>query len=354
LAEMGIPADSARWLVKEMVRQKIPPDRLLAGTCLAEGWLANPEATLSREQYLRIIDNALALSGNPGLGLSLGRYHNFSEYGFWGYALMSSGTLEEATQIVLPFWELTGSLVRLSYVRGKYCDTWEISPAFPMESRRAWQYSVEELLSTFLSGVCQLVNREVRFSEIEVSYPEPAYGQRYEEQFRCPVSFGRRKDLFRTSPHLRELPTSTGHPEVAAFCRRRCEEIMAKMRKSDARVDAIRKIIMSSPGRFPRLDEVAARLALSPRTLRRRLEERNTTYRKILDEVRAELSREYLLSTTLSVDQVSERIGFAETGSFRRAFRRWTGRSVSEFRRDASRTSRRGPKEAAFSSTKNA
>ena len=71
---------------------------------------------------------------------------------------------------------------------------------------------------------------------------------------------------------------------------------------------------------------------MSPRTMRRRLQERGTTYQHILDEVRIELAKEYLVSTGLSVDQIAGRIGFTEATTFRRAFKKWTGTNIREFR----------------------
>jgi AraC-like DNA-binding protein len=72
---------------------------------------------------------------------------------------------------------------------------------------------------------------------------------------------------------------------------------------------------------------------MSARTLRRRLQERSTTFKHIVDEVRVEMAKEYLATTDLSVDQIACRIGFTEATTFRRAFKKWTGRKVREFRK---------------------
>ena len=66
---------------------------------------------------------------------------------------------------------------------------------------------------------------------------------------------------------------------------------------------------------------------------KRQLHERGTTYQHILDEIRIELAKEYVASTGLSVDQIAGRIGFAEATTFRRAFKKWTGMNIKEFKR---------------------
>jgi AraC-like DNA-binding protein len=108
---------------------------------------------------------------------------------------------------------------------------------------------------------------------------------------------------------------------------------MAKLKGSDELIGTIRDAIIASLGQFPRLPEIAANLAMSPRTLRRRLLERNTTYQHILDEIRSELAKEYIVTTSLSVDQIASRIGFSEATTLRRAFKKWTGLNIKEFRR---------------------
>jgi AraC-like DNA-binding protein len=83
----------------------------------------------------------------------------------------------------------------------------------------------------------------------------------------------------------------------------------------------------------PSHEEVARVLALSPRTLTRRLEEAGTSFTAILDETRRALAEQYLARTEFSVAEVAYLVGFAEASSFNRAFRRWTGRAPGDVRR---------------------
>jgi len=328
-----IPSDSAKWLVRQMASMGISPERVLRGTGLAESWLGDENALVTPSQYLRIVANALAESGDPALGLNIGPKQNLGELGFWGYAIISSPTLREANQAALQFWELNGSLVTLSCHEERDYITWVISPAFPMNSQSLWIYSVEELLTTFHTAAGFLTNHEFQYAEIHLTYPDPGHSARYTELFRCPVHFGSDKDLFRVAADGADRPTFTGHPQMALVCQQQCRELQARLRGCDELTGAIREIIVSSMGQIPHLPEVAGRLAMSPRTLRRRLHERGTTYQHILDEIRIELAKEYVASTGLSVDQIAGRIGFAEATTFRRAFKKWTGMNIKEFKR---------------------
>lgn len=80
------------------------------------------------------------------------------------------------------------------------------------------------------------------------------------------------------------------------------------------------------------LEEVAAQLFMSTRTLRRKLQQADTTFVALLDEVRLNDARRLLGMTTLGIEVIAGRIGFAEPASFTHAFRRWTGMTPSEWR----------------------
>lgn len=327
-----IPSDSARWLARQVHSMAIPLDRVLQGTGLQDAWLADENALITPEQYLTIVGNALDETGDPALGMTIGPRQYLGDLGFLGYAIISSPTLREANQTALQFWELNGSLVTLSCREDSEHITWKISPAFPMHKLRLWIYAVEELLTTFFVAAGFLSNQRFRFLEIRLSYPEPLHGKLYRDLFGCPVIFGHDTDLFRVSLDFPDLPTFTGHPQMAEVCRQQCHALQTRLRGSDELIASIREIIVSCMGRIPHLSEVARSLAMSPRTLRRRLQDRDTTYQHLLDEVRIELAKEYALSTTLSVEQIAVRIGFTEAATFRRAFKKWTGMNIREFR----------------------
>jgi AraC-like DNA-binding protein len=77
---------------------------------------------------------------------------------------------------------------------------------------------------------------------------------------------------------------------------------------------------------------VAATLRLSLRTFHRRLRAEGTTFQRLLDEVRSSVAIEYLVNTTMPVEEIGNRLGMPDASNFRKAFRRWTGRSPGTYR----------------------
>ena len=117
-----------------------------------------------------------------------------------------------------------------------------------------------------------------------------------------------------------------------SLCQQQCQQLLARLSRRSHFVDEVRKRIMAQPGFFPNLEQVASELALSPRTLRRRLGEEDSRFQEILDEVRLGLARDYLANSTLSIEQVAELLGFGHTGNFSHAFKRWCGMPPLEYR----------------------
>jgi AraC-like DNA-binding protein len=84
---------------------------------------------------------------------------------------------------------------------------------------------------------------------------------------------------------------------------------------------------------FAPIPESAARLlAISSRTLKRRLQESGASYQKLLDESRRRDNMHLLNDPSLSISTIAHRIGFQDPAHFTRAFRTWTGQSPSQFR----------------------
>lgn len=328
-----IPADSARWFVRQMLQSGLSHKDLFQETGLDDLWIKRNDARISMTQYLRIVTNALFHSGDPALGLTVGKGPMLFEYGVWGYAIMSCATAGEAMNVAFKYWELNGALVDVEIKMEEDRILWEISPSFTVNDERLIRFAVEEFLSTTAVACEFLFGQPLNAVCVHVSYPMPDHAERYRSMIRCPVIFDSDNTVLVLERELMNLPTVTGHLSMKHHCENLCQELMLKLSRADKMIGSIRQLVIQSMGRFPKAEDMAQQLSMSPRTFYRRLRERNTSYQAILDEVRAELSMSYLDHTHLSVDQISDLIGFTETTTFRRAFKKWTGLSPSEFRK---------------------
>ncbi len=329
-----IPADSARWLVNQLIQSGICHDGLLSGTGLDMAWLKQQDARISMSKYVRIVENALSLTREPALGLTVGKSQMLFEYGVWGYAIMSCSTAGEAMNVAFKYWELNGALVDVNIEMGEDRIFWSISPSFSLKDEKIIRFAIEEFISTTVVACSFLFDKPMSALRLDVAYSRPDYGERYSQMVQCPVYFDSKKTVLTLDRKMMTYPTVTGHAAMKNHCENLCRELSLKLSKADQLISTVRQVVIQSMGRFPKAEDVAQVLSMSPRTFYRRLQERETTYQTILDEVRAELAVRYLKDTHLSVDQVSDLIGFTETTTFRRTFKKWTGYSPSEFRKE--------------------
>ncbi len=86
---------------------------------------------------------------------------------------------------------------------------------------------------------------------------------------------------------------------------------------------------------------VASELAISNRTLQRRLSREGTTFQKVLDELREDLARHYLSATDYTSVEISFLLGYEEPNSFFRAFRAWTGQTPEIVRANSNKLLRK-------------
>lgn len=97
-------------------------------------------------------------------------------------------------------------------------------------------------------------------------------------------------------------------------------------------VDRVRQLLREPHARFSRAEDVADALALSARTLHRRLHAEGASLRELKEEARIELAKRALARGRAPIKRVAHATGFRNEKSFSRAFRRWTGETPSGFR----------------------
>ena len=252
-----------------------------------------------------------------------------SDYGIVGFVVMSSATLVEGL----------GHLVR-------YIGLWTDDPAFVREGstvrfvyrhpfadsagrRRATEAApIEMIHGARLLTRSRVVPREVRFAHAAPDDVAP-----YAEFFGCAVHFGAEDHALVFRDEDLALPLANADAQLGAFLRRHAEGALAKRNKEDSPLDGVRRILAEELQRgVPAIDVVAARLATTERTLRRRLEREKTTFRALLDETRADLARAYVADASMPLAEVAFMLGFSEPSAFHRAFKRWTRTTPAAFR----------------------
>jgi AraC-like DNA-binding protein len=128
-----------------------------------------------------------------------------------------------------------------------------------------------------------------------------------------------------------ELTLANAQNELAS--KRICGRQLARMLEQRSIVGHIRAYIHQEPGRYPHLDEVASHFDISSRTLRRELQKEGTTFQGVADKVRENIAIHYLATTRRPISAIAVELGYDELSNFGRAFKRWTGKTPSDYRK---------------------
>jgi AraC-like DNA-binding protein len=156
----------------------------------------------------------------------------------------------------------------------------------------------------------------------------------YEAFFGCPVSFGSAHSEIRMDAALLDTPMPMPDQETSAICQQQCQLLLARMSKSSGFIDRVRQLIVARPGVFPAIDQVAANLHMTSRTLRRRLTDEGSSYQQILADVRYQLAREYLATSHMPIEEIAALLGYSNASNFTCAFKRWHGDSPRRYRQE--------------------
>jgi AraC-like DNA-binding protein len=150
--------------------------------------------------------------------------------------------------------------------------------------------------------------------------------------FGCPVHFGGARDALVLDAGLLAAPFATHNAALLDALVPGLETQLAPRRKL-ALLDGVRAaLVRRMSGERPSVEKVARELALSPRTLQRRLGELGLSYQQVLDEVRHTTARRLLREPRFEVAEIAFMLGFEELNSFTRAFTAWEGTTPKRWR----------------------
>jgi len=307
-------------------------EKVVLGSGIDVSALEDAKYLIDVGQYRRVVENMIALSGGEALGLDVGLQRDVKDYGILGYAALSCRSVRQSVE---EFWgqygDALGMMAKIAVPRGS-SDQIAVDIVAASMSALAYRFFVEEALCLLLKVGGQVAGVEPRFVELQLGYPAPRYAQRYREIFRCPVSFSARRTRATLGRSWFEMPLKTSDPELIKLYKQHLLNLQREIEASNPLQIRLNRLLVRCGTRIPMLEEAARELGLSTRTLKRQLQQQGRSYRGLVSAYRAERAFDMLKSGKSSAKLVSEQTGFKDVNALRRAFKRWTGATMSEFR----------------------
>lgn len=323
--------DSVRLLTQLGAEYGLTLDSCLRHTGLEATTLLDSQRMVNAEQELQVVTNLIQGYGGyqPELGLKAGRRYHLSTYGIWGYALLSSPTLRAAIDIGLRYMDLTFAFVRAYLTEGEQdarliMDESAIPPL-------CQQFLLERDLSSIMTMVVDLFNLEAPIRQVTFKYPKPQDVTPYQQAFGLTPLFDQPDNSISFDRFFLDVALAQANPVLAKHCEQACRDLLNQRQQRSGLAEQVRNLLLAQPGHLPSMERIAEELHISSRTLRRQLDTENLSFRQLVAEVRMGLAAELLTLPSMTLDEIAERLGYAETASFMHAFKRWYGKTPRQF-----------------------
>jgi len=281
------------------------------------------DGQISWEQFSGALRESRNEINEPGLGLYLGSQLTITTHGLLGLAAMSSPTLGGAARLACQYVATRTPLVSLRLEKKGMQVSLTIDELYALGDIRAT--FLETLTVTLLAVIDFVAGGQARVSQVNFAFQTPEYSSLYEAFFPCPVRFNQEQNQIILPAEDLSISSRLADIQVQRQAAQQCEQQLKQWQERQKLSGQIRLMLGRAKGRFPGFEQVADELSLSPRTLRRRLADEGTSYQELLEIWREEMAHQYLLTTHLSVQQISYLLGYNDPANFGRAFRKRNG-----------------------------
>jgi AraC-like DNA-binding protein len=290
----------------------------------------DPGMRIETRKISTLFRYAVEATQNPSFGLKLSTHVHPGTFHALGYSLFSSNTLDDLCKRLVRFFLLLSSNAQhhLQVNEDTYRLTLEVTnPDVCFETVDGW-------LGCIILFCRRIYRADFSPVRVELIRPRPAsHVEDFNRFFKASVVFSAKENAIYFDKKDMLTPLPAGSTELA---RRNDEVVIEHLARLD-RADIIRQVEAKIAELLPlgecNKEQVASLLNMSSRNLQNKLDNKSTSYQEILDNLRLGLARQYIEEKNMPISQITYLLGFSDTSNFSRAFRRWTGQSPRDFRK---------------------
>lgn len=327
-----IQAKAVEKIVRAAAARGVNAQVLFRAAKVEANGLDDPDRRIPFAQVAALYEHGAKLTGDDAFGLHVGESVDLTAFDVLGYSVLNSSTLGEALDRIVRYnfiWtngsyfsiDQTSALTRILYI---YLD----------ESIVQRRHDAEMTFAALASLSRLITNTDLLPARVTFQHDRPPRITEHQRIFQCPVEFSADSNQFFIESAALSRPIFKADPGLCAVLDRHAEALMARYPRNDTLVERVRTIIKDDlRGGQASLERIADNLGMSGRTLQRKLREHGTSHQELLDQMRRDLALRYLREPEMAICEVAYLLGFSESSALHRAFKRWTGQTPKEFRR---------------------
>jgi AraC-like DNA-binding protein len=331
-AAIRLPNQSARIMRLVVESAGLPWTPLLDKAGIPQDVLDDPNGVVSGAQEVRLQEAFVRATGHiPGVWFAMGRHYRLMTYGPLGLAVLAAGTFGAGLRLLMSFTALTYSLMRYTLeedggeLLAITADDAEVPPSCRVFSQERALAAVTQILTDMNPTLSAIARIETVL--------DPEDGRRdFERALGVPLVFGAPVTRWVFRPGIAAAPLPMASPMLEEVYGKLCERLIDEARVRDEVVSRVYALLVRASPRFPTAAEASRSMGLSERSLFRKLASHGLTFHRMVSQVQEQQAVEFLGKTRMPIEAVASAVGFAETASFSRAFKRWRGVAPLQFR----------------------
>ncbi|MCG8668236.1 MAG: AraC family transcriptional regulator [Pseudomonadales bacterium] len=328
-----MPSSIAVVLINAIRESGIEVDELRKKYQLSDERLLDVNEMVSPIEVQLFILQAIGEHEHVPVSFHYGKKLGVNLMGDLGQVMMAAGTIREA------IFDLAEYVKTFNYLVDYHIEETEeelfLVPNLGLYSCGPdynLRFSMETALTSCLSILNFLSGDGVVPQAAYFSYKESKYPDAYQQLFGDNIVYGAKRNMLVFNQKEIAKPVVTGNPFVHEMYKKRCEEKLRQIDNSKT-IECLVLNFLKREQEIPPFEKLAFGLGFTPSALRRRLVLAETSYQDLVDRVRLDRAEGLLRQHGRSVESIALQLGFADASNFRRAFKRWTGETPSEFRK---------------------
>jgi AraC-like DNA-binding protein len=337
---VGKPARGRSTLLARLVanvltgasEEGVPRDGLVDAAGLRSVDLSDPDARVPLWTFVALWQLIAKRAADPGIAIRMGAAAvQPRQWGLLGYAMSYSSTLGVALQRLVRYGRILNDALELRLEEPTH-DHVAIADT-PPDLGAGLPYAVNYQFATLVGFSRKLTHADLVPTEIAFAYDPPRSTFEYRRFFRCPLRFGQPLSKVTFPRRGLDLPIPAGDEALAGYLSENAERVLRTLCTGTSTRERVRSAIWASLSDGPpTLHHVASALQLPPRTLQRRLAAEGTTLHREIEHIREQMAIAALRERAVPIEEVAFVLGYTESSTFYRSFKRWTGMTPRRFR----------------------
>ncbi|WP_339529281.1 AraC family transcriptional regulator [Pseudomonas mucidolens] len=323
-------ASWTRALRKQLDALGLDSAALCAEAGLDPQHMDDPNARYPLSATTRLWELAVQASGDPAIGLRVSRFVSPTTFHALGYALVASGSLREVFERIVRYHQVVSDALclELKHEGERYCFRLLRAEGRPAPAFEA----IDAFVAIYVRTCRNRLGRDYAPLAVYLRRPAPADPEPWHKVFRAPVFFAAEEDRLEFAQADFDSHLDDANPELAEHNETVLKRTLAQLQPLTWERKVRSAIEAQLPDGEPGAERIAQALHLSLRSLQRHLADEGCRFDALLNECRENLALQHLRDPDCSLAEISHLLGFADTSSFNRAFKRWTGMTPGQFR----------------------